>query len=113
MRGTSSITGKALSGMDHLKQSITDILSTPVGSRVLLREYGSRLWELIDAPLNRKTTVQFIAATVEALLRWEPRIIPIRVTASASSSGRVSLALTCVIRESGQTATIDGIVITA
>lgn len=99
--------------MDHLKQSIPDILSTPVGSRVLLREYGSRLWELIDAPLNRKTTVQFIAATVEALLRWEPRIIPVQVIPSASSSGRVSITLRARLRGSLDIFTIDGIVITA
>ena len=31
MRGMSSDTGKALSGLDHLKQSIRDILTTPLG----------------------------------------------------------------------------------
>jgi hypothetical protein len=41
-------TRKALEGIDHLKQSIIDILTTPIGSRVMRRDYGSRLFELVD-----------------------------------------------------------------
>ncbi|EOA7053639.1 baseplate assembly protein, partial [Escherichia coli] len=48
MIGIDSATGRYLHGNEHLRQSVTDILSTPVGSRVLLREYGSRLFSLLD-----------------------------------------------------------------
>jgi phage baseplate assembly protein W len=58
MRGIDANTGKALSGLAHLRQSVTDILSTPIGSRVMRREYGSQLFRLIDAPLNRSTLAQ-------------------------------------------------------
>ena len=47
--------GTLLSDEAHLRQSITDILTTPLGSRVLRRDYGSRLYELIDAPISRQT----------------------------------------------------------
>lgn len=50
MIGIDSGTGRYLHGNEHLRQSVTDILSTPVGSRVLLREYGSRLFSLLDNP---------------------------------------------------------------
>lgn len=50
MNGVNSWTGKRLSGTDHLRQSISDILSTPVGSRVLVRDYGSNLFSLVDNP---------------------------------------------------------------
>ncbi len=53
MRGTDANTGKALSGLEHLRQSVRDILTTPIGTRVMRREYGSQLYALIDAPLNR------------------------------------------------------------
>ncbi len=53
MRGMSNKTGKELEGIEHLKQSIIDILTTPIGSRIMRREYGSRLFELIDRPINR------------------------------------------------------------
>lgn len=73
-------TGKPLAGLDHLRQSIGDILTTPIGSRVMRRDYGSLLPELIDQPLNSATTVQLYAATAAALMRWEPRLRLSRVS---------------------------------
>lgn len=79
MTGMHRSSGRALDGMDHLRQSITDILTTPIGSRVMRRTYGSRLPNLIDQPDNGATRVRIYAATVDALMRWEPRL---RVTAT-------------------------------
>lgn len=39
MNGISATTGRPLSGIDHLRQSIRDILTTPIGSRVMRRLY--------------------------------------------------------------------------
>ena len=50
MNGVNCRTGKRLSGAAHLRQSVSDILNTPVGSRVLVRDYGSDLFELLDSP---------------------------------------------------------------
>ncbi|MGX2951279.1 GPW/gp25 family protein [Ursidibacter sp. B-7004-1] len=58
----------------HIRQSVADILLTPIGSRVMRREYGSQLFELIDRPLNMALALQIAAASVMALKRWEPRI---------------------------------------
>ncbi|WP_319557895.1 GPW/gp25 family protein [Thiomicrorhabdus sp.] len=68
------ISGKVLNELAHLKQSVQDILSTPIGSRVMRPEYGSRLPELVDAPLNHRTKLSLIAATADALAIWEPRL---------------------------------------
>ncbi|KVE36755.1 GPW/gp25 family protein, partial [Burkholderia sp. TSV86] len=73
MDGTSASDGKPRAGIAHLRQSIIDILTTPVGSRVMRRDYGSRLYQLVDAPLNAETIVDLYAATAEALAAWEPR----------------------------------------
>lgn len=78
MTGMNATTGRALAGIDHIRQSVRDILTTPVGTRVMRRDYGSLLPELIDAPLNDATLLQAYAASVMAIIRWEPRI---RVTA--------------------------------
>lgn len=72
--GIDALTGQRLSGRDHLRQSIKDILTTPVGSRLMRREYGSLLPELIDQPLNGATRLRAMAATVDAVLRWEPGV---------------------------------------
>jgi len=113
MRGTNATTGKAISGLDHLKQSVRDILTTPLGSRVMRRTYGSRLFQLVDAPLNRGTIVQLYAATVEALLQWEPRITPRRVAVVSSSTGRVEIELEATYTPTGEPITLDGITVTA
>src|SRR5690606_16800393 len=74
MTGMSATTGRALTEREHLAQSIADILMTPLNTRVMRRDYGSLLPDLIDWPLNGQTKLQAYAAVVMALMRWEPRI---------------------------------------
>ncbi|MDT9106031.1 GPW/gp25 family protein, partial [Escherichia coli] len=59
--------------MAHLRQSIQDILTTPLGRRVMRRDYGTRLYELVDAPTNSETVMDLCAAAAEAVANWEPR----------------------------------------
>jgi Phage baseplate assembly protein W len=66
--------GAAIGTLDHISQSINDILTTRIGTRVMRREYGSLLPELVDQPFNDVTRLQVYAATVMALMRWEQRI---------------------------------------
>lgn len=87
-------TGRAVSDHHHVAQSVADILTTPVGSRIERREYGSMLPELIDAPAHRGTFVQLYAATATALMRWEPRIRLTRVSIDAGTpAGRFTLSV--------------------
>ncbi|WP_068083168.1 GPW/gp25 family protein [Novosphingobium rosa] len=67
-------TGAALEGDDHIAQSIWDILTTPIGSRVRLEDYGSLLLQLADLPLNDVTRQLQVAACVQAIQHWEKRI---------------------------------------
>ncbi len=94
-----------------MHQSIRDILTTPIGSRVMRRDYGSRLFDLIDAPLNRSTLTDLYAATAEALARWEPRFQLTKVKAVAASPGSVQLSLIGLYKPDGKVITIDGIII--
>lgn len=72
-------TGAAISTVEHIAQSISDILTTRLGTRVMRREYGSLLPELVDHPFNDLTRLRVYAATVMALMRWETRISLSRV----------------------------------
>jgi phage baseplate assembly protein W len=87
MIGMNARTGRAISGQAHLEQSITDILFTPIGTRVMRRDYGSLLPQLIDGPMNPVMRMRVMAATVMALARWEPRIEVTKVEFSASGIG--------------------------
>jgi phage baseplate assembly protein W len=86
-------TGTALSGMAHLRQSVTDILTTAIGSRVMRREYGSLLPELLDHPDNPATQVRLFAAIAGALMRWEPRLRLQQLHYTRTEPGRVTITL--------------------
>lgn len=94
MIGMDRRTGQPLSGVAHLRQSIEDILGTPLGSRRMRPEYGSRLRRMVDLPVNDgwKSAVQ--AEVARALGRWEPRLKLQRVQVVAVVGGRVAFALT-------------------
>ncbi|MDH0894692.1 MULTISPECIES: GPW/gp25 family protein [Pseudomonas] len=66
--------GRAIERLAHIRQSISDILTTPLGSRLMRREYGSHLPDLIDAPHNDHTRMLALAAIAAAVMRWEPRV---------------------------------------
>ena len=74
MNGINATTGKLLSGLDHLRQSIADILSTPIGSRVMRRDYGSNLYLLIDHPMDGALKMEIYSSVIDALEKWEPRL---------------------------------------
>lgn len=72
--GMNAATGRQLDDMAHIRQSVRDILTTPIGTRVMRRDYGSLLPLLVDQPLNGATRLLVYAAIVMALMRWERRI---------------------------------------
>lgn len=111
MLGMHATTGEPLSGFDHLTQSVADILTTPIGTRVMRRDYGSRLPELIDSPAGAGTAIELFAATAEALDRWEPRFKLTRVVADQTVAGRCALALYGIDRESGGAVVIPEVIV--
>lgn len=112
MAGMSRTTGAALSGFDHLRQSVTDILTTPIGSRVHRRDYGSRLMSLVDRPMNQSLVSEMVAATAEALDRWEPRLRLEQIQInSVSADGHIDLSLVGYYLVNGQQVTFEGLVL--
>ena len=73
-QGLNSATGGAIADLWHIQQSIRDILTTPVGTRVMRRRYGSDVPMLIDQPLNDITRLRVMSASVAAIVQWEPRV---------------------------------------
>jgi len=86
MTGMNASTGRALDGIAHIEQSVRDILATPIGTRVMRRDYGSLLPELLDQPLTDALMLQAYAATVMAIIRWEPRILVTAVRRNVSTA---------------------------
>lgn len=111
MNGIDASTGRALGGIEHLRQSIRDILTTPIGTRVMRRAYGSRLYALVDSPMNSAGLLDLFTATAEALATWEPRIEVLDVRADLVEPGRITISLTGKYWPDGQEVTIDGILV--
>jgi hypothetical protein len=93
--GLNRRTGQVLTDWAHVVQSIEDILTTRVGTRVLRRQYGSDVPGLIDAPMTDASLLAFYVAAATALALWEPRfsLREIAFTA-AGQDGKASLRLT-------------------
>ena len=86
MNGMDRHTGRPIAGADHLLQSIDDILSTPVGTRICRRDYGSQVPEQLDQPNNELGRLRVIAAAALALMRQEGRARVRRITLSPGTS---------------------------
>lgn len=100
MNGMNRDTGKPLAGLDHLRQSIADILGTPLGTRVCRRDYGSLLPELLDQPMTSLTRIRLYAAAALALSRQEPRVRVSRIAmGDATTASGAELVIAGVARD--------------
>ena len=86
-------TGRAIDGAAAVRQSVADILTTPLGARVMLPEYGSRLPDMIDGIAAPGATVAMAAEAVGALARWEPRVEVAYAAARVAAPGQVVITL--------------------
>ena len=75
-----SATGDGKSGVimseekQHVYESIWNILTTPIGSRFMRREFGSKLYDVPFEPQNEATITLINYFIVEAVERWEKRV---------------------------------------
>ncbi|PHM65678.1 baseplate assembly protein [Xenorhabdus stockiae] len=91
--GMNRQTGAAMTEIDHLRQSVSDILLTPIGSRLTRRPYGSLLSELIDAPQNPALRLQLMAACYTAIQQWEPRIVLTAISVTSGHAGQATVEI--------------------
>lgn len=86
-------TGRQIGGVDHLVQSIADILSTRKGTRRELPEYGSDLPLMVDLPITRGWISAAQAEAARAIGRWEPRIKLSQVKVLSVIDGKPTFAI--------------------
>lgn len=111
MTGINAQTGKHLDGFDHLLQSVRDILTTPLGSRIMRRDYGADLHKYIDANINSETLAGIYASAAKALRRWEPRLRVTRFRAEVSQAGSLTITVIGYYKHNGQEIVLSGIVL--
>jgi len=65
---------RLVTGNDKIKASLRAILSTPVGERIMNREFGCRIHEINFENQTPATTALAQFYVMQAIQRWEPRI---------------------------------------
>jgi len=79
-------TGKPIPERERIRRAIRDVVLTPVGTRLLRRDYGSDLLRLVDSPIGTSLRVSVAEAIMRALRAWVPNIKVTRVEMSGSES---------------------------
>ena len=100
-------TGKIIYNREHLRQSIFTILRTPIGSRVMRREFGSLLPFMLDKPITHSTFIEIYAATADALAKHEPRLELQRVSIDSIEESRFSISIVGIFE--GEAIELNGI----
>lgn len=98
-------TGKILGGVDEIRASIREILFTPVGSIPLFREFGSELFDLVDAPQNQDLLIR--ARVIDAIEKWEPRVRVQSVDIEKGhETGRITINVFFKVVDSGESSEV-------
>lgn len=84
---------KKMKYLVSIEESIKDILLTPLGSRVMLPEYGSRLFELVDRRVDDEFRSDFAYYVISAINRWEKRVRIKKVLLKSFENNKFSFSL--------------------
>lgn len=76
---------------EKIQQSVLIILGTARGERVMRPDFGSRLHELVFAPMNASTKALVAHYATDALVTWEPRVDVLRVKSEEDRGERGKL----------------------
>lgn len=76
------------------EESIKRILLTPLGSRVMMPEYGSRLFELIDKTVTDEWLLDASRYTYEAIENNEPRVLVKKVLINTGDTVSININYT-------------------
>ena len=89
-----------VSDLKDIRQSLTILLSTAQGERVMLPTYGCDLWRYVFRELSTTLLSEIRDAVWTAVIRWEPRIRLIAVDAAIDPDqpGLVHIDVQFVIR---------------
>jgi uncharacterized protein len=92
-------------GEASITEAIWIVLSTPRRSRVMEPAFGCGIHDHVFAPGNATTRAVIEAEVRDALVRWEPRIDVLRVTATSHADAPSTLLIEVDYRVRGNNAT--------
>ena len=84
---------------DSVEESIKIILSTKPGERIMRPDFGCRIHELMFAPNTTDTHNLAIYYVIDALKKWENRILIQDVTVDKISDSGININISYQIRD--------------
>ena len=95
-----SATTQMVSAAEDIHQSLWILLSTAVGERIMVPEYGCALWRMVFESLTTTMMTRLQDIVRRAIVKWEPRITVDSVVAQADPdvAGLVRIHVTYTIR---------------
>ena len=70
--GIDARTGKLLVGKPHLAQSLAKIWTTRIGERVMLLDFGSKLFSHLAEDITGALALEIYDDLTDAIYEWEP-----------------------------------------
>jgi phage baseplate assembly protein W len=83
----SRVTGKPITRLQHIRQSIEDILTTSNFERIYRNDYGANLKRLIDEPLNESLLAGARVIITRAVTKFETRVVVNQVDIRVFTNG--------------------------
>lgn len=82
---------KISTGFELLNSDLKNIVAFPIGTRIMMGEYGSRIWDLVEE--QNSTALQQLLRTFfqDAIAEWETRIIFVDIQFSYPSPTAVNI----------------------
>jgi len=93
--GMCETTGALISGVAHVRQSLSRIVLTRLGTKVQRRNFGANILPLVSAPGNDATRVKTIAILAKAILTFEPRVKLSHILFNIDFDGRGVIEINC------------------
>lgn len=89
-----------VSGEQDIHESLTLLLNTALGERLMVPDYGCQLRDYLFQELTRTVLTQMENDVRRAILRWEPRITVdnVRAEADPQTPGLVNIAVSHTVR---------------
>ena len=112
--GTQAHTGKTVSGIPYLQQRIQDALNTPLGSLVGHRDYGSRIYEVIDRNVDPGFYMQVYIRLAEALNNPINGLDDVKLKEmqlTRAKNHQIEITCRFILLENGEPIKMEGIII--
>lgn len=88
-------------GLDHIRESLTQIIGTALGERFFLRSFGSRISDIQFDPIDISLGMELEHNIREAAESWEPRVELLEVSVDtnypSARLGRVDIFIQFVV----------------